>query len=259
MATPDDETEGAPPEGPGQHGDGTVATYELEHADELEGAGPPALEPAPEQADEPPADIFARTPFPRPRPGALRNIIATLAVGAVIVGLVWFFDNPNAATSQSITLTAAATGPAPRVDKPAPDFRVTTLDGQVLQLSDFRGQPVWISFWATWCPPCRAENPDIQATYEKYKDQGLVIVALSIGESTDTVRNYVARTGLTYTIGLDQGTDIAAQYRIVGIPTHFFVDRDGIIREWRIGSMSKGTMEKKVGQIMASSTAASGD
>jgi len=249
MATPDAETEGAPSEGPDQPRDGTIATYDVE------GEGPLSPEPA----DEPPADTFSSTPFPRPRPGALRNIIATLAVGAMIAGLVWFFDNPSGGDSQSITLTAAATGPAPRVDKPAPDFRVTTLDGQVFQLSDFRGQPVWISFWATWCPPCRAENPDIEAVYEANRDQGLVIIALSIGESTDTVRDYVARTGLTYTIGLDQGTDIAAQYRIVGIPTHFFVDRDGIIRDWRIGSMSEGTMEKKVAQIMAPSTAATGD
>ncbi len=230
---PDAETENTPLDGP-------VATYDAE-------------------TDESPVEILARTPFPRPRPGALRNIIATLAVGAVIVGLVWFFDNPGAATSQSITLTAAATGPAPRVDNPAPDFRVTTLDGQILQLSDFRGRPVWITFWATWCPPCRAENPDIQAVYEANRDQGLVIIALSIGEDADTVRSYVARTGLTYTIGLDQGTDIAAQYRIVGIPTHFFVDRDGIIRDWRIGSMSESTMRKKVDQIMGPSTAATGD
>lgn len=242
MAIPDAETENTPRDGP-------VATYN----DEEESPPPPG------PADESPLESLARAPFPRPRPGALRNIITTLAVGVAIVGLVWFFDKPGDANSQSITLTAAATGPAPRVDKPAPDFRVTTLDGQVFQLSDFRGRPVWISFWATWCPPCRAENPDIQAVYEANRDQGLVIIALSIGEGTDTVRDYVARTGLTYTIGLDQGTDIAAQYRIVGIPTHFFVDRDGIIREWRIGSMSEGTMQKKVAKIMAPSAATTGE
>jgi cytochrome c biogenesis protein CcmG/thiol:disulfide interchange protein DsbE len=216
-------------------------------------------EPAPlEQVGESPAEILFRTPFPRPRLGALRNILATIAVGAIIIGLVWFFDSPGTATSQTITLTAAASGPPPRVGKEAPNFQVQGLDGKTYQLSDFRGRPVWITFWATWCPPCRAENPDIQEVYAANQGQGLVILALSIGEDTSTVRGYVQRTGLTYAIGLDQATEIAARYRIVGIPTHFFVDRDGILREWRIGSMSKKTMEKNVAKITSSSTVAPG-
>jgi len=77
------------------------------------------------------------------------------------------------------------------------------------------------------------------------------VLAISIGEDPDTVSGYVKRTGTTFTVGVDQATSIAAQYRIVGIPTHFFVDRDGIVREWRIGSMSKKTMESKVREIMS--------
>lgn len=212
---------------------------------------PPEPDTSPEDAEVADEDLF-RTPFRRPRAGALRNVIATIFVGVIIVGLVWFFDRPGGdANSQSITLTAAASGPAPRLDKEAPDFRMRGLDGKYYQLSDFRGRPVWINFWATWCPPCRAENPDIEEVYEANKGDGLVLLAVSIGEDTDTVRGYVERTGLTYTVGLDQTTEIAAQYRIVGIPTHFFVDRDGVLREWRIGSMSKKTMEKKVNEIMA--------
>jgi len=213
--------------------------------------GPPPGPEAPAREEDVPEEIVFRSPFPRPRAGALRNILATIAVGAIIVALVWFFDRPGGVGgSQAITLTAAASGPPPRVDQPAPDFRVRGLDGQYYQLSDFRGQPVWINFWATWCPPCRAENPDIQAVYEANKGDGLVVLALDIGEDTNTVRGYVKRTSLTYTVGLDQSTEIAARYRIVGIPTHFFVDRDGVLREWRIGSMSKKTMEKKVAEIM---------
>lgn len=209
-------------------------------------------DPDPTPPAEVPPEIIFRTPFPRPRAGALRNIVATIAVGIAIVALVWYFDQPaGTGASQSITLTASATGPAPRVGKEAPDFAVTALDGQTYNLSDFRGRPVWINFWASWCPPCRAENPDIQAVYEANKDAGLVVIAVAIGEDASAVRGYAERTGLDYTIGLDTGTDIAAQYRIVGIPTHFFVDQDGILREWRIGSMSKKSMENKVEQIMS--------
>jgi peroxiredoxin len=203
------------------------------------------------QEDELFQEIAFKPPFSRPRFGTIRNIVATIVVGIVIAGLVWFFDRPGGVGgSESVTLTASPSGPAPRVGKEAPDFRVQGLDGQYLQLSDFRGSPVWISFWATWCPPCRAENPDIEAVYQEKRDEGLVILALSIGEDAGTVSDYVERTDVTFTIGLDRGTDVAATYRIVGIPTHYFVDSDGILREWRIGSMSKKTMEKKVDEIL---------
>ena len=216
---------------------------------EIGGADPEPGAPVP--PPEPPPEILFRTPFPRPKVGALRNIIATIIVGIAIVGIVWYFDSPSSAgSSQSITLTAAASGPAPKVGREAPDFTVQTLDGETHALSEFRGQPVWINFWASWCPPCRAENPDIQAVYEANQAEGLVVLGVAIGEDDGTVRGYVERTGLTFDIGLDRGTDIAAKYRIVGIPTHFFIDRDGILREWRIGSMSRKVMEKKVAEIM---------
>lgn len=216
-----------------------------------------ALPRPPEESPESPGEILIRTPFPQPRPGALRNIVATIAVGLVIVGLVLFFDRPGGAgSSEAISLTAGASGPAPRIGEPAPEFEVLGLDGETFRLSDFRGQPVWINFWATWCPPCRSEmTPDMQAVYEANQEEGLVVIGLSIAESADTVRDYVERVGVTYTIGLDQDTAIAATYRIVGIPTHFFIDRDGIVRELRIGSMSRGTMEKKVEAIMSPTAA----
>jgi len=221
----------------------------------IEPVVPPTDDPhgSPEEGED--EEFLFRTPFRRPRAGALRNILATIAVGLVIVGLVWFFDRPNAAGVQAITLSAAPSGPAPRLEREAPDFTVRTLDGEDVKLSDFRGRPVWINFWATWCPPCRAETPDIQEVYEAHESDGLVVLAISIGESRNTVAGYVERTGTTFTIGLDEATRIAAQYRIVGIPTHFFIDRDGVLREWRIGSMSKKTMENKVKEILAPAAA----
>jgi peroxiredoxin len=191
-------------------------------------------------------------PFPWAIPGPVRNVVTSIIVGAMIAGLVWYFDGQGSpVTSQSLTLTAAASGPAPRVGKPAPDFRLVGLDGQPVQLSELRGHPVWLSFWATWCPPCRAENPDIQAVYQANKENGLVVLAVNIGEETSTVRGYADRTGLTFSIVLDQATEVAAMYRIVGIPTHYFIDAEGVVRDWRIGSMSRTTMDRKVRSILS--------
>jgi cytochrome c biogenesis protein CcmG/thiol:disulfide interchange protein DsbE len=188
----------------------------------------------------------------RLRAGVVRNVLATIAIGIVIAGLVWFFDRPgDAGGSESVTLTAAASGPAPQVGKEAPDFEVEGLDGESYRLSDFRGHPVWINFWASWCPPCRAESLDIEDVYQEKRDEGLVVLAISISEDADAVRDYVARTGMTFTVGLDEGTDVAAAYRIAGIPSHYFVDRDGVLQELHVGSMSKSTMEEKVDEILS--------
>jgi len=188
----------------------------------------------------------------RPPPGALRNIVATVLVGVAIAAIVWFFDRPGAANSQSVTVTATAMGSAPKVGKPAPDFELKQTDGTTVRLSDLKGQPVWINFWASWCPPCRAENPDIQDVYDANHDSnGLVLLAPALGEATDSVTSYMDRADLHYPVGVDGDTQIAANYRVLGIPTHIFVDRDGIIRDMRIGAMSKKTMERMIAEITA--------
>jgi len=206
-------------------------------------------------ADAPPP----RNRFARALPGAVRNVLTSIIVGAMIAGLVWYFDRQESdATSSSVNLTAAASGPAPKVGMPAPDFRLVGLDGKPIQLSELRGHPVWLTFWATWCPPCRAENPDIQAVYAAKKDSGLVVLAVNIGEEPATVRGYAERTGLSFSIVLDAATEVASMYRSTGIPMHFFIDADGIVRDWRIGTMSKKAMDSKVESILTASAPQAG-
>jgi peroxiredoxin len=191
--------------------------------------------------------------------GILRNVLATIVIGIVIAGVVWFFDRPGGdGSSEPITLTASASGPPPEVGREAPDFQVQGLGGESIRLSDFRGSAVWINFWASWCPPCRAESPDIEAVYQTKQGEGLVVLALSIGEGASAVRDYVERTGITFTVGLDEETEISAAYRIAGIPSHYFVDRDGILRESRVGSMSRETMEERVDEILSDGADGSG-
>jgi len=137
-------------------------------------------------------------------------------------------------------------GGAPRIGQPAPDFALPGLDGEVHRLSDFRGQVVFVNFWATWCPPCRRELPDIQATYDEKKDQGLVVLAVDYQESASLVRDYWDEQGLTLPVLLDSSGDVFEQYRLVGLPDSFFVDRDGILREMHLGAISKKDMLKKL-------------
>jgi peroxiredoxin len=136
------------------------------------------------------------------------------------------------------------------VGKEAPDFQVRQLDGTVARLSDFRGRPVWLSFWATWCPPCRAESAEIEAVSRTYGPSGLVVLAVDIGEDQQAVESYVQRAQLTYLIGFDPGEQIAALYRVSGLPNHFFIDAAGVLREWRVGPVEREGLAKSLTVIL---------
>jgi peroxiredoxin len=166
----------------------------------------------------------------------------------VIATVAFIVNQPNAAAGgvTSVSLTGATTGEAPTVGQPAPDFAATTIDGRTVSLSDFKGQPVWLTFGASWCQPCRAENPDIQAAYDKHKAGGLQVVQVYMTEDAKTVNDYADRVGLTYTKVPDPSQRLANEYRILGIPTHYFIDAEGILRQMRIGSLDPAGIETAI-------------
>jgi peroxiredoxin len=183
-----------------------------------------------------------------PRQSRARTL-AIMAVTAMVIATVAFIVNqPNTAAGgvTNVTLTGEATGAAPTIGQPAPDFQASTVDGRSVRLSDFRGQPVWLTFGASWCQPCRAENPDILAVYERSRASGLVVLAIFMSEDAATVRDYADRVGLTYDKIADPATALASQYRILGIPSHFFIDGDGVLREMKIGALDQAGMERAI-------------
>lgn len=131
----------------------------------------------------------------------------------------------------------------------APAFTLPTLDGGTTSLADHNGKRVLINFWATWCPPCRAEMPAIQRLYERYRGQDFVVLAVDFQESEDVVRPFVQELGLTFPILLDETGDVARDYRVLGLPSSYFVDREGTIRQVHIGAMSEEFMETTLGEI----------
>jgi cytochrome c biogenesis protein CcmG, thiol:disulfide interchange protein DsbE len=140
--------------------------------------------------------------------------------------------------------TQYAIGPAVeglRVGDLAPELQVAgtdggpapllNLSGAPVRLADLRGHPVWISFWASWCPPCQDETPVLRDTFNAYRARGLALVAISVQESTvDDVRAYAVKYGLDYTVAADLAGDVFRRYRIYGLPTQVFLDANGIIR-----------------------------
>lgn len=132
----------------------------------------------------------------------------------------------------------------------APDFTLADLDGNKVSLDDFRGKVVFINFWASWCPPCRAEMPEIESVHQDYKDKGVVTIGVDIQEPEDVVRKYVSEGGFSWTFVLDKTGEVARRYNITGIPTSFFIDREGVIRAVNIGAMTKRAMEDRLAEAM---------
>ena len=112
---------------------------------------------------------------------------------------------------------------------PAKDFTVPALAGRPLSLGDFRQKVVLLNFWATWCPPCREEMPAMERLYQRYKDRGLAILAISVDTNVDAVKPFVDSFRLTFPIGLDPGSAVANAYEMRALPTTFLIDRTGHI------------------------------
>ncbi len=130
---------------------------------------------------------------------------------------------------------------------------LTDLDGNPIRLADLRGHPVWINFWATWCPPCQEETPILRDMHDKYADDGLEVVAISVQETTaDDVRAYVERYGLDYTVGFDATSAIFHTYHAFGLPTQLFLDKDGVIRDVVLGPISREAAEQKIQDLLDS-------
>ncbi len=136
---------------------------------------------------------------------------------------------------------------APKVGAQAPDFTLTGLDGTSVRLSDFRGKTVLLNFWATWCGPCRKEFPELVNLSQLEANHGLVVLAVDVSESRDDVARFAQELGVTFPIVLDSESTVAHSYRLVGLPTSFFVDGDGVVRAQQLGPLTEASLASKLG------------
>lgn len=130
-------------------------------------------------------------------------------------------------------------------------------DGRPFSLAQYRGRAVWIVIWATYCEACKLEEPDLIATYRAHAADGLVVVAVDLGEPPEDVRTYVRTHRLPYPVAIDQKGAARRAYGAIGTPTHFFVGRDGAIRERAFGRMTRDEMAARVSSIHDSGRPAS--
>lgn len=171
-----------------------------------------------------------------------------IALGLIGVGVCAIVCIVAAAIGGSALMIAGqSTGSALTVGSAAPDFELTTLDGDTITLSQFRGSPVLLELGATWCPDCQDTAPRLQELHETYSD--LVVLSVDSEEDAGTVQAFADEYGLTYPIALDSDGAVADLYHIWAIPTLFFIDSDGIIQEVAIETYSEDRVIEALNKI----------
>ena len=125
----------------------------------------------------------------------------------------------------------------PLVGSPAPELTFKDLQGRDVKLSDLRGKVVLVNFWATWCKPCKEEMPAMQASYDKLRDKGFVVLAVNELEDTARVAEHIRTHGHTFEVVMDHNNQVANMYGVVGLPASFLIDPQGIVRERISGSL----------------------
>ena len=223
----------------------------------------------------PPLEAGPDSASARARLSPWRRRLFSIAVIAAIAAAIWWLEYRPDSSDESVSgerfgpaalpaaLAPAGADVAPKEGALAPDFLLETLDGDELRLSDLRGTPVVLNFWASWCTPCRREIPQFVATYDRYRDEGLVVVAVNLQESPSIISRYARDFDMQFPITIDRDGEVADEYRLLGLPTTYFIDRQGTVRSvfrgpflqrlqgTRVqGAISEGQLAERIEEIL---------
>jgi peroxiredoxin len=161
----------------------------------------------------------------------------------------------ESASAQRVERLDPASAPlyATQKEAPATDFEVTLLSGETFRLSDQKGKVVLMNIWATWCPPCREETPDLMDLYQKYKNEGYVTLGVSIDEQGESVvRPFMEEFNVTYPMYIDTDGTVMDKYGpTMGIPTTYIIGRQGKLRYFAVGAVSKKELEPRIKELLA--------
>ena len=182
----------------------------------------------------------------------LKLMIWVLAFAVVIVGAYVLYNKLSGEVNVGGIATTPQvvedpTGETEEKGSEAPDFTVYDLEGNAHKLSDFRGKPVLLNFWASWCGPCQMEMPDFQKYYESHGDKvNFVIVNLTDGqqETVESASAFIAEKGYTFPVDYDTDIDAAAKYGVSAVPVSYVIDAEGYFVAWAQGALSADMLQQ---------------
>lgn len=157
---------------------------------------------------------------------------------------------PTIETPGSVIATASVppTNDALAVGELAPDFMLAFADGNQVRLSDLRGHPVILNFWATWCGPCRVEMPDLVRVYQEHTEDGLVVIGVNLQENNDQIKAFAEEFGIPFQLAADAG-DVARAYQVRVMPSSYFIDKTGKLSTRWLGILTPSVIEKNLAAI----------
>lgn len=177
-----------------------------------------------------------------------------IGVGLLILGIVaaLLIASPdNIDNSPDVFSTENEVSSIPvQVNFVAPEITLSDLSGEKASLADFGGQVVLVNNWATWCPPCKAEMPTLQAYYEEHKDEGFLLIGIEAGEPADEVAQFIDEYKLTFPIWLDPNNQALSAFQNDNLPSSYVIDREGVVRLAWVGAVSKAILEKYVTPLL---------
>ena len=179
----------------------------------------------------------------------LRPAVVLAATALALAALWWLTRDGGSGSPGQEPLGVLEEG-SPLVGQRAPDFALLDPQGEPVRLSDLRGRPVVINFWATWCEPCREEMPALQRLYAE-RDGGVAVVAVNFRETPDAAAAFVRELGLTFPVALDRQGEVAARYGVRGLPSSFFVDGGGVVRAVHFGPLDEQSLRQRLAETEA--------
>jgi cytochrome c biogenesis protein CcmG, thiol:disulfide interchange protein DsbE len=175
-------------------------------------------------------------------------LLMSAGTGFLLFGIfgIWFLWNQNPPNVQAQEISAVPQ----KVEYPAPQLALTDMEGNQVSLENLRDKVVLVNNWATWCPPCRAEMPTLEAYYQAHKDNDFTLVAVDSGEPAEVVARFVEEYSLTFPIWLDPGAKALRAFRNNSLPSSYVIDREGVIRLAWTGAISREMLEKHVTPLL---------
>ena len=167
--------------------------------------------------------------------------IAGLILALVVAGVLLTQKNTKNEFSSKSSLEAK---------EPVPNFTLSTIDGKDFHFSDYKGKPILINFFASWCLPCREEMPVLEKIVREYGPKGVVFLGIAVDDTEEKMKDFIAKYGVTFPVGLDKTAAIQKSFGIYGIPTTYFIDKQGVINYFHSGSVTEELLQHELDKLL---------